>query len=77
MYPEKDGKRQGYMAAVTCMDASIGNVLDLIESYNLSDNTIVIFLSDNGGGVGSEDSPLSGGKVRMWEGGLRVPCIVK
>ena len=65
------------MASVTCMDNSIGNVLQLIDSLNLTDNTLVIFFSDNGGGGGSNNSPLSGGKATMWEGGLRVPCIIK
>lgn len=81
MYPEgttrSEQRRQEYMAAVTCMDASIGKVLNLIEEYGLTDNTIVIFFSDNGGGTGSNNSPLSGGKATMWEGGLRVPCIIK
>jgi arylsulfatase A-like enzyme len=81
LYPEgttpREIKRREYMAAVTCMDAAIGNVLNLIDSFGLEGNTVVIFMSDNGGGTGSDNSPLSGGKARMWEGGLRVPCIVK
>ena len=81
MYPEvknrKENIRRNYMASVTCMDNSIGNVLQLIDSLNLTDNTLVIFFSDNGGGGGSNNSPLSGGKATMWEGGLRVPCIIK
>ncbi len=81
MYPEpateEDKKRRGYMAAVTCMDAAIGNVLGLIDSLGLQENTIVIFHSDNGGGLGSDNTPFSGRKGTMMEGGLRVPCIVK
>lgn len=81
MYPEgatlKEEKRRNYMAAVTCMDNSIGNVLQLIDSLSLMENTMVIFFSDNGGGGGSDNSPLSGGKGTMREGGLRVPCIIK
>lgn len=81
MYPEaktlKEEKRRNYMAAVTCMDNSIGNILKLIDDLDKTDNTIVIFFSDNGGGGGSDNTPLSGGKATMWEGGLRVPCIIK
>lgn len=79
MYPDSIsfGKR-AYMAAVTCMDSAIGSVLNLVDSLNLTSNTIVVFLSDNGGGGGGADnSPLRGGKATMWEGGLRVPCIIK
>lgn len=81
LYPEaateREQRRREYMAAVTCMDDAIGNVLRLVDSLNLQDNTIVIFFSDNGGGIGSDNSPLSGGKGTMWEGGIRVPCIMK
>jgi len=80
MYPEptsnRENRRRGYMAAVTCMDHAIGNVLALIDSLSLKGNTLVIFFSDNGGGIGSDNSPLSGGKGTMWEGGLRIPCII-
>ncbi len=81
LYPEgiteQERKRRGYKAAITCMDEAIGNVLCLVDSLGLKENTIVIFFSDNGGGMGSDNSPLSGGKGSMWEGGLRVPCIIK
>ncbi len=81
MYPEattvRELRRRGYMAAVTCMDNAIGNVLRMVDSLGLQKNTIVIFFSDNGGGTGSDNFPLSGGKATMWEGGLRVPCIMK
>jgi len=81
MYPEgsttSEQKRRGYMAAVTCMDNSIGNILDLVDNYDLTNNTIVIFFSDNGGGLGADNSPLAGGKGTMWEGGVRVPLIIK
>jgi len=69
--------RRMNMAAVTCMDNAIGNVLKLVDNYGLTENTIVIFFSDNGGSGGSDNFPLSGGKGTMWEGGVRVPCIVK
>ncbi|MGI9241286.1 MAG: sulfatase [Verrucomicrobiales bacterium] len=63
-----------YAAMMENMDTSIGIVLDKLDDLGLSDNTYVIFSSDNGGG--SKNPPLQGGKAKMWEGGLRVPMIV-
>ena len=70
-------RRLEYAAAVTSMDAAIGEVLDRLDEYGLADNTIVIFFSDNGGGGGSDNAPLRGRKGEMFEGGVRVPCIVR
>ena len=71
-------KRMRYMAAVTYMDEAIGQMMNLLARYGLEENTIVIFFSDNGGsGSAADNSPLRGGKSRMFEGGLRVPCIVR
>ena len=70
-------KRLEYLASVSCMDAAIGEVLDLLDERGIADNTIVIFFSDNGGSGGSDNSPLRGGKAQMFEGGNRVPCIVR
>ncbi len=43
-------RRLEYVASITCMDAAIGEVLDLLDQYKIADNTIVVFFSDNGGG---------------------------
>jgi arylsulfatase A-like enzyme len=81
LYPEpnsqQESRRAGYMAAVTLMDNAIGNILGLVDSLGLRDNTIIIFLSDNGGQTNiANNHPLSGGKATMREGGLRVPMII-
>jgi arylsulfatase A-like enzyme len=81
LYPELFGKgeyqRQGTMAAITDMDNAIGNILHVIKEAGKENNTLVIFLSDNGGGGGSSNYPLRGGKSNFFEGGIRVPCIIK
>ncbi len=73
----KKAKRKRYMGAVTYMDEVIGNMLDMLDASGLAKDTLVIFFSDNGGGGSADNGPLRGGKSRMFEGGLRVPCIVR
>lgn len=75
--PNRDLKRLEYAASLTCMDDAIGRMLKLLDQFGVADNTIVIFFSDNGGGTGSDNSPLRGGKAQMFEGGNRVPCIIR
>lgn len=73
-----------YAAMVESMDENIGRVLDALKRLGLEENTIVIFLSDNGGlstgsGTASPTSsfPLRAGKGWVYEGGIRTPLIVK
>lgn len=70
-------RQRDYRAAVTCMDAAIGAMLDRLQEKNILDNTIVIFFSDNGGSGGADNTPLRGHKGQTWEGGIRVPCIIR
>ena len=74
----KDNRRRTYAAMLSAMDDGIGKALDAID-----DNTLVFFFSDNGGPTtaggpnGSSNAPLKGSKRTTWEGGVRVPFIVK
>ncbi|TXF91238.1 sulfatase [Neolewinella aurantiaca] len=71
-----------YAGLLNDMDTAIGIVLDKLEAAGLLDNTIVVFTSDHGG-VASGDAyatsnlPLRGGKGYQWEGGLRVPLLLR
>jgi arylsulfatase A-like enzyme len=66
-----------YYGAVTCMDAAIGEILAQIKARGEEQNTLVIFISDNGGSGNGGNEPLRGQKSTMWEGGLSVPMIAR
>jgi arylsulfatase A-like enzyme len=72
-----DPKLAGYYAAVTRMDRAIGDLLAAIDKAGQTDHTIVIFMSDNGGSGNGGNAPLRGAKSTMWEGGLRVPLLIR
>ncbi|MCW0219829.1 MAG: sulfatase-like hydrolase/transferase, partial [Prosthecobacter sp.] len=73
----KDEKLARYYGAVTCMDEAIGAVMDAVEKAGQTENTIFLFMSDNGGSGNGGNAPLKGNKSTMWEGGLRVPFIAR
>ena len=71
-------------AMLKSMDDGIGRVLDMLDELGLADNTIIVFVSDNGGNMYDEvdgttptnNAPLRVGKGNAYEGGTRAPCIV-
>jgi len=77
MVPTKEKRYRDYRAAVTCMDDSIGKMLDVLDERGWTDNTIVIFFSDNGGSGGADNAPLRGHKGQTWEGGVRVLSLIR
>lgn len=73
--------RQGdpiYAAMIESVDESVQRVMQTLEELDLADDTVVIFTSDNGGmWKATDNSPLRGHKGTYWEGGVRVPLIIK
>ncbi len=76
--PNLKGRRQTYAAMITSMDDGIGKVRAKLKELNLDKNTLIYFVSDNGGSPSnaSDNSPLRGHKSDVWEGGVRVPFVV-
>jgi arylsulfatase B len=84
----KDENRRIYDGMLLAMDRSIGRVLDRLDQHGIADNTIVVFLNDNGGGGSTNlyarhsrnyanNQPLRGHKFDVLEGGVRVPMIIR
>src|SRR2546427_10611306 len=75
----QDEKRRRYCAMVDAEDYNIGRVLEALEQEGMTQNTLVLFFSDNGGptNLGARNTPLRGAQGTTWEGGTRGPPLLK
>ncbi len=75
-----ESKRRTFAAMLSAMDDAVGEVLKKLREHHLEENTLVFFISDNGGPTPrttSGNGPLRGFKAQTWEGGIRVPWIIQ
>ena len=84
--PAHHQRNPAYAAMVRRLDSGVGRIVETLKSRSLLDRTIVVFTSDNGGYIGIDrrqtipvttNAPLRSGKASLYEGGLRVPLVVR
>lgn len=78
-FSNPDPKRNTYLAMLAILDEGVGEILDTLDRLGLADNTLVIFLSDNGGarGTTAQNGALRSYKHSVYEGGIRVPFLLR
>lgn len=72
-----DGTRRDYAAMLEKVDEGLGMLLEELEREGRLDNTLIVLSSDNGGERLSDNRPLAHRKATLWEGGIRVPCLMR
>ena len=71
------GGNETHRAMTRSLDRAVGVVLESLDKEKISDNTLVIFVNDNGGVRSHDNTPLKGFKGSTWEGGIKVPYVMK
>lgn len=77
LYHLEGGNIHTYRKMIHHMDEGIGKIMDTLEQQGLTEDTLIVFTSDNGGERFSDNWPLVGGKMDLTEGGIRVPWIAR
>jgi arylsulfatase A-like enzyme len=72
-----DGSRADYVAMLESADRGVGRILAALDRLELTSRTLVIFTSDNGGEWLSRNAPFFHRKSTLWEGGIRVPALLR
>jgi len=76
--PDNGQGNPKYAAMIESLDSGVGRIMDKLDELSLTNNTVVVFYSDNGGVKGiTSMAPLRGGKGMLYEGGVRVPLVVR
>jgi arylsulfatase A-like enzyme len=76
-FDEATSTRADYVAMVERVDQGVGRILATLDKRGLRQNTLVIFTNDNGGEWLSRNAPLFHHKFTLWEGGIRVPALLR
>lgn len=76
-YPTLSGDAQTYAAMLESLDLGIGAILAELAAQNLANDTLVVFMSDNGAVTPGRNTPLRAAKGNVYDGGIRVPAIVR
>jgi arylsulfatase A-like enzyme len=71
------GSPETYAAIMKSLDDAVGKLVKAIDDLKLSNNTVIIFTSDNGGVQFSDNGIYKGGKMQLWEGGIREPAFIR
>lgn len=74
---KNDGTRAWYAKMVESIDKGVGQMFAALEEKGILDNTLIIFSSDNGGERFSDNGPFFNHKTTLWEGGIRVPLLMR
>ena len=77
-YPNNRQGREYYLGHLHYLDREVGLIMDCLDERGLRENTLVIYISDNGGStpIYASNGPLRGSKYTLYEGGIRIPMIV-